>query len=389
MKITYIENDETLGISYDWKKILKEYKKLGVPSEFDYSDVIPWESPLKWHILLSTKSVGKTTVLLLIGLCMYKLYGTQIQLVRHHNANAGFYDRLFSVICGFNQGQYLKRLFGDEYNTIKYYQRNFYLAYTDGVKTMKSERKFATALTADDCYNLCSKYDAPKGDLIILDECFTDKNTPEEFIHFINLHKTIVRERMSDKIFILGNNYDSNNIWFRQLTISNQIRQLHQGESKIMYTNEDMPIYVNFLTPRSGEKRKKFNQHHYGFNNPEINAITGLGDWSIKCYDLISSIQNRETICRGIYFSFYDDLYLEGEFIKGDGGLFFAVHPANRESAYRSQLCYVMRIPQRNNERVFLDDRLAKLIETLMMRRRCVFSDNETGDLFEKFMREQ
>lgn len=388
MKLKYIENDASQGIAYDWKLILKEYKKLGVPADFDYSDVIPFESPIKWHILLSTKSVGKTTVLLLIGLIMYKLYGTQTQIIRHKTANAGFYDRLYSVICGYNNGQYLKKLFGDEYNTIKYFQRNFYLAnYKDG-KTVKSEHKIAVALSSDDCYNLCSKYDSPRGDLIILDECFTDYNTPDEFIHFINLHKTIVRDRMSDKIFILGNNYDCNNIWFRQLTIAHQIRNLKMGENKILYTNEEMPIYVNFLTPRSGEKRKKFNRTHYGFKNPELNAITGLGDWSIKQYPQICELNNRELLCRGIYFNFMDDLYMEGEFIRADGGIFFAVHPANRHAVNRASLVYVMRQPSANNEIYFNSDRLANTIKDMITNLKIVFSDNETGDLFSKFIAE-
>lgn len=388
MKINYIENDETQGIAYDWKLILKEYKKLGVPTEYDYSDIIPFDSPIKWNILLSTKSVGKTTVLLLIGLVMYKIYGTQMQIVRHHNTNSSFYDRLFQVICSYDNGVYMRRLFRDKYNTIKYYQRNFYLArYEDG-KTIKSEEKVAVALSADDCYNLCSKYDAPKGDLIILDECFTDSNSPEEFINFINLHKTIVRERMSDKIFILGNNYDINNIWFRQLTIASQMRDVKQGDSKILYTNEDMPIYVNFLTPRSSEKRKKFNNIHYGFNNPELNAITGLGNWSIKQYPQICELKNREILCRGIFFNFMDDLFLEGEFIKADGGVFFAVHPANRQKAIRSTLVYVMRQPSRGNEMYFNDDRLARRIKSMIYNRMTVYSDNETGDLFSKFIAE-
>lgn len=388
MKIKFIENDESQGIDYDWKLILKEYKKLGVPSEFDYSDVIPFDSNLKWHILLSTKSVGKTTVLLLIGLIMYKLYGTQTQIVRHRNANAGFYDRLYQVICTFNDGQYMKRLFGDKYNTIKYFQRNFYLAnYKDG-KTVKSEEKIAVALSSDDCYNLCSKYDAPRGDLIILDECFTDENTPEEFIHFINLHKTIVRDRMSDKIFILGNNYDANNIWFRQLTIANDIRKVKMGDNKILYTNMHMPIYVNFLTPRSGEKRKRFNKNHYGFDNSELNAITGLGDWSIKEYPQICELKNRETLCRGVYFNFMDDQFMEGEFMQADGGIFFAVHPANPFRAKRGTLVYVMRQPCADNEIYFFNDRLACRIKEMIANLRIVFSDNQTGDLFSKFIKE-
>ena len=57
----YINNDPTQGINYDWKKIMNFYKKLGVPPDYDYSNILPLDKPYKWHLLLSVKSVGKTT----------------------------------------------------------------------------------------------------------------------------------------------------------------------------------------------------------------------------------------------------------------------------------------------------------------------------------------
>lgn len=385
----YINNDKTQGIAYDWKKIMQFYKKLHVPSEYDYSDILPFDKNYKWHLLLSVKSVGKTTQMLLIGLIMYKLYGTVTQICRHHMDNAAYYDRLFSLINTYDGGRYLKTIFGQENLEIGYYGKFFSLYENTGKKREKiNTNPVAVALGCDECYNLCSKYDAPTGDLILLDECFTNRNTPDEFLNFINLHKTIVRERMSDKIFILGNTYDVNNVWFRQLTISRQIRTLKAGEQRVFETAEKMPIFTYYLTPRSPEKRKMFNREHYGFNNPQLNAITGAGAWNSKIFPMYTRLQNRKSLFRGLYFKIYDDTFLECEYVTSETGEYLFFHPCRMSSALSSNLIYTNKFLMRENEMEFGHDKLSRKIIDMLRKKRVVFSDNETGNLFEKFMRE-
>lgn len=385
----YIENNPVKGIAYDWKKIKKEYRSLGIPKEYDYSDLLPLENDvIKWYVLLSERSVGKTTNLLLLGMCMYKLYGTVIQLIRHNSTEqkASYFRQLFETINAYKQGHYIKKLTNGKYNTVYYYQRAFYYANIVDGKIEREEKPFCVALASADCYSLCSTYEAPTGDFIILDECFNETNTPEQFVHFIHLHKTIVRERLSDKIFILGNNIDINNIWFRQLTIQNDIRKQKRGEIKVNYTPEGMPIFTAFLQNNTPEQRKIFNRLHYGFSNSELNSITGGGEWKIKQYPLIK--KEFKSIQRGVFFSYHDDLYMEGEFFVYENILFFGVHPANERTAKNGKLLYVMRTPEKENERFFGTDKLVKLIYTCIDNLRIVYNDNETGNLFEKFLRE-
>ena len=389
-KIKYIGNDPVKGIKYNWKKIMKEYKALGIPPEYDYTEIIPFENDaLKWYNLNSERSVGKTTNLLLIGMVMNKLYGTQIQLVRHHIAKASYYKELFNTIVNYNEGQYILSLTDGKYNSVKYYQKRFfYIRTEDGKEVDRETTPFCVSLAAEDCYALCSTYEAPRGDLIILDECFNDKNKPDEFIRFVHLHKTIVRERMSDKIFILGNTLDVNNIWYRQLMIQNEIRKLKRGEAKVVYTSEGMPIYIHFLDNRSPEKRKEFNKAHYGFDNPELNAIVGNGEWNVKMYPQTCELKNRKRIVRGIFFNYHDDLFLEGEFIEAESGKYFEVHPSTYRTAHNGDLQFVLSMPVEKNQLYFGQDGISKAIRKMIARRRIVFSDNETGDLFDKFMSE-
>lgn len=391
MGCRYIDNDKNKGIKYNYAKITKLYRSLGIPPEYDFTEFLPIDNDkLKWYNLNSERSVGKTTNVLLYGMCMNKLYGTQIQLVRHHVVKASYYNDLFNTIIAYDSGKYINKLTDGKYNNVKYYQKKFYYSLVDenGKEVDRAKDPFCVSLAAEDCYNLCSQYEAPLGDWIVLDECFNDKNTPEEFIRFLHLHKTIVRERMSDKIFILGNTLDINNIWYRQLTIHNEVRKLKRGDSKIVYTSEGMPVFISFMENRTPEKRKLFNAAHYGFNNPELNAIVGNGEWNVKMYPQTCLLKNREMLVRGIYFNYHDDLYLEGAFISTDSGLFFEVHPSTLISARDGDIQYVLDLALEPNQVFFHNDKLAMKIKRFIDNNRIVFSDNETGDLFEKFMSE-
>lgn len=391
MGYRYIDGDKSKGIKYNYKKITKLYKSLGIPKEYDFTEIIPIENEnLKWYNLNSERSVGKTTNILLYGMCMNALYGTQIQLLRHHVVKASYYNDLFNTIVAYDNGKYIKKLTDGKYNNVKYYQKKFYYIFTDenGKEQERCPDPFCVSLACEDCYNLCSQYEAPLGDWIILDECFNDKNTPDEFIRFVHLHKTIVRERMSDKIFILGNTLDINNIWYRQLTIHDDVRKLKRGESKIVYTAQGMPIYIHFLENRAPEKRKLFNLAHYGFDNPELNAIIGNGEWNVKMYPQTCELKNRSQLCRGIYFNYHDDLFLEGAFISTDSGVFLEIHPATYYSASTGDIQYVLDLAIKPNQLFFGKDKLSMKIKKFIDSNRIVFSDNETGDLFEKFMNE-
>ena len=110
-KLKYIDNEPNNGIKYDWKKIMATYRKLGIPPEYDYSEIVPFENDkLKWYNLNSERSVGKTTNLLLVGMVMNRLYGTQIQLVRNHITKASYYNELFNTIVNYKYGQYILAL---------------------------------------------------------------------------------------------------------------------------------------------------------------------------------------------------------------------------------------------------------------------------------------
>lgn len=388
VKLKFIDNDPNLGVDYDWDLIAKTYKSLGVPPEYDITEILPLgNDALKWYIANSERSVGKTTNVLLVGMVMYALYGTVTQLIRHTIDKASYYETLFDTIVAYNQGQYIKKLTNGEYDSVKYHWKAFYYQRREkNGKYTRADDPFCVSLAADECYNLCSFYEAPRGDWIVLDECFNETNKPEEFVHFCHLVKTIVRERISDKIIVLGNNLDINNIWYRQLMIHNEVRKLRKGQSKIVKTSEGMPIFVVFMENRLPQKRRVFNKLHFGFNNPQLNAITGNGNWNVKMYPQACMLKERERICRGIFFSYHDDLFLEAEFVNSKSGIYVLIHPSLESTSRQGDVLYTLLFPNADNELYFGHDKLSRKIIDFIRKKRIVYADNETGDLFAKYI---
>lgn len=388
VKLKFIDNDPNLGVDYDWDLIAKTYKSLGVPPEYDITEILPLgNDALKWYIANSERSVGKTTNVLLVGMVMYALYGTVTQLIRHTIDKASYYETLFDTIVAYNQGQYIKKLTNGEYDSVKYHWKAFYYQRREkNGKYTRADDPFCVSLAADECYNLCSFYEAPRGDWIVLDECFNETNKPEEFVHFCHLVKTIVRERISDKIIVLGNNLDINNIWYRQLMIHNEVRKLRKGQSKIVKTSEGMPIFVAFMENRLPQKRRVFNKLHFGFNNPQLNAITGNGNWNVKMYPQACMLKERERICRGIFFSYHDDLFLEAEFVNSKSGIYVLIHPSLESTSRQGDVLYTLLFPNADNELYFGHDKLSRKIIDFIHKKRVVYADNETGDLFAKYI---
>ena len=93
MKIEYIDGKHKLGIQYDWNLISKEYKRLKCPKEYN-NPLTNGIDKAHIHLLVSERSTGKTTNLILVGIIMYYLYGTTTQYIRANDKIITYDTRL-------------------------------------------------------------------------------------------------------------------------------------------------------------------------------------------------------------------------------------------------------------------------------------------------------
>lgn len=287
MKLEYIDDDSKNGIKYDWGLIREEYRKLNVP-EFYYD---PLKMPIpetKWNIIMSERSRGKTSEILLLGMVMNKLYGTHIQYLRSREdmivkKNS---EDLFTVIC--REG-YVEKLTDGQYNHIVYRSRRWYYQKIDedGNEIERAPEQFCTMLSIDRAEIYKSAYNAPLGDYIVFDEFIERSYYPDLFISLVDLIKTIARDRLSPVIILLANSIDKNAIILRDLMITDAIDDMKQGDAKEIVTPKGTRIYVEIMEKiqkKAGKKRQKVNTEYYGFDNNRISGITGSDTWAVDSF---------------------------------------------------------------------------------------------------------
>lgn len=118
-EITYLNNNVQDGIKVDWKKVFTYYNALKMPKGiYNPAKELDPDSA-EWFILISSRSTGKTTNLLIISIILFLMYGITTPYIRQRpdmTARQNI-EKLFEVIraCG-----YIKDLTDGEYNNIYY-----------------------------------------------------------------------------------------------------------------------------------------------------------------------------------------------------------------------------------------------------------------------------
>lgn len=289
------------------KEINKVYRKLGVPDEFFNPMEMPLNEEIGHHVLLSERSTGKTTNVLLWSLCANKVDGITPVYIRHiHDSIAPKnLNKLVNVIVDYG---YVEKLTDGVYNTLVYRAGEWrYAVKKDGEIIDKSD-VIMYALSLDRAEMYKSTFNAPHGNIVIYDEFIRDYYSNNEFIRFLDLLKTIQRDREGVKVFWLANTINTENEYLYELEIHDSILTMQPGESNVFNTSLGMPIYCNIISNKKLSKRKKIiNRLLYGFNKPELNSITG-GGWAHSIYPHIDQDDDKTVVSNRHYIRYMDRL---------------------------------------------------------------------------------
>lgn len=389
MEIKFIDNNKEHGIKYDFNLIRKELNKLHCPPTV-YN---PFKSHViksgKWYLDLSERSTGKSTNWILLGLCMNKLYGTQIIYVREMTdmIRPAHSRQLFNTIL---EWDYISKLTDGAYNSVKYQSRSWFYYNTE--KDIMADEAFMVVLSIEENILNKSSFNAPRGDLIIFDEFISKHNYANQFVDLCDTLKTIIRERDSAIIVLLANTIDRHTFWFKELGIYEQIQKMEIDTSK-EYTNKGGTVISIALMGKKAnqmpEHRKEHNRKFFGFLNPKLNAITG-GDWAMRIYPhppkaLEDDIPKKIAYNRYIRHNNY---LLQLELFKSNElGLYCICHKANQ--TYDDSIIYTLEDITAKNERYKWGDRnIDKLLYKLLKGNKWYYATNLEGSLIDNYINE-
>lgn len=383
MKIEYIENDINKGIKYDYNLIRKEFKKLKCPKTVYNPCKIPFHQSA-YQILLSERSTGKTTNILLFGMCMNKLYGTILQYIRvkEDMISNKTINELFKTI---RQYDYVSKLTDGKYNNVTYKARKWYYCNVgeDGKIIDIAPEHFMFCLSVDRNEEYKSSYNAPLGDFIIFDEFIGKYYRMNEFVYFMDLLKTIIRDRESTKILMLANTINRHSEYFSEFEIYDELQIIENGQSEIINTDGGTSIYIELIEDRKETtQKKKINQLFFGFNNPLLNSIKG-GSWATKEYPHIE--RGYAKLWNGIYIIYHNKILALDIVRYDDIGICINCHLAHR--TYDDSIIYSIDEPKNQNYRYYFGkgDKLDTFIMSLIKTKHIRFANNSVGTLFTNY----
>ena len=394
MSIKYYYGSEVYGQIYDWNKIFKKYKSLNIPGT---AWTVPREAlNSKYSVILSGRSIGKTTNVILLGLCQRAIYGTQIIYVRATELEFTPTEakNLTAVISSYDEGRYVKQLTNDQYNCIIYKARAFYYALKDEDGTIidKESEPCIRVLTVDRAYEYKSTLNIPNGDFLIFDEFVGKRYSPDEFVYFCDLIKTVFRDRLSPVIFMTANTISTTSPYYSELEIKKYLRAMKSGEHMAVETEEGTKIYIELakLPERAQEKRAFFNTAFLGFKNDKLGAITGGQLWALP---KVPHIYRREDIptyhARNIYINANGDLLRMDILTDEKSGLHAEVMPGSDPG--EDAIILTCEIPMEKRELYLLGGRrhkLRRLILDLIAEGKVFFATNEEGAVFKQYVKQ-
>ena len=361
----------------DYKKIMREFCKLGVPKEYQIPPILEMAYS-SYIIQCSERRMAKTTNWLLVGLCMNKLYGSVVQYVRQTEdmTRKSNIEKLVEVIN--SNVHYIDKLTNSEYNHIgyKYMNKCFVYEKIENDKVIAESKEIIHILSVDKSEIYKSGYNAPNGDIIIYDEFISRRYRYGEVMDFLNIVSTIARERTDVSIVMLANTINRNSDYFEEFNIRKIVNSMHRGEHKRIQTPKGTIVYFELMGGEVSEKKKILNARYFGFGSESMASLTGEYDWCYASYLRIPKKEEQEKIISR-------DISLE--IIKGE---YIAIDICENGDLYVHRIFNPRGIIATNDRSVggkvygLINDNFRKFIFDAIKENRIYFSTMECGSDF-------
>lgn len=277
----------------------------------------------KYNVIFGERSNGKTYGALKIALTDYEATGHQTGLIRRFFED--FRGKRGQSMCDAIVADGLvDQITKGKWTGIKYYSSRWYLTKTNiEGKLIMDEKPFMYGFSLNDMeHDKSSSYPMIKN--IIFDEFITrGYYLTDEFVIFMNVLSTIIRQRENVRIFMLGNTVNKYCPYFKEMGLKH-ISQMKPGDIDVYtYNNPNLRVAVEYATMGSNSKEKKSNSY-FAFDNPKLQMITG-GAWELEIYPHLPYKYIPNDILM-TYFIKFDEHTLQCEIINVENCVFTYIH---------------------------------------------------------------
>ena len=387
--IKFIDDDEEKGVDYDWDLILEDYKKLGCPDDIFDPTTNPIEK-CRQIFNMSIRSVGKTTCWLLLGMIMNARYGTTVCYVRQTEEEiAPKYSReLMNVVVTYNQGQYIRQITDDRYNTCVYRDRRLFyvLADENGKEIDRAPDPFLIMLAIDLQQTYKSTLNVFRGDFFIVDEFVKTFYKDGAFTEWFHLFSTVKRRRQCARVIYLANTIRFTSQWYREFMIQNVLKEMRLGDRRMVTTPKGTKMFIELVEPKAKQRILEDAALYFGFDNPDLLSIVGTDvAWALPMVPRIKYEEDDKILTKKIRVMAEDELKLVLVFNR-EIGLHVNVYPATTRR-HDDEWILTLDTPECRKDLYALGrGDVFKKIWDLYRQNLFFYSDNETGAVLMEYV---
>ena len=359
---------------------------LGENGFYSFKDID--DTGAQYRMVVGERSNGKTYGALTKAVLNYVENGKQTAYIRRYREDfVG--KRGQTLFASVEKDIDWAKLTNNQWNGIDYYSGAWYLKYSSpGAKKIRDEKPFCYGFAINQMeHDKSTSY--PDITLIIFDE-FLSRTfyLTNEFVLFMNVLSTIIRQRDDVVIYMLGNTVSQYSPYFDEMGIN--MKEMQQGTIDIIkYGESGLKVAVEYADATTDVKRSN---DYFAFDNPQLNMITH-GEWEFDLYPHLEYRYKPKDI-RAIFFIEYNDELLQCELIRTpeSKGYFVFVHrkttelkeEKNKNTVIFSNKTvadrrYEKRITHPVSER-------GKLYAKLFLSEKTFFQDNTVGECVRSYL---
>lgn len=338
-----------------------------------------------YNVVFGERSNGKTYAGLKYGLTQYWKKGEQFAIVRRWRddliGKRG--STMFDSLVSNNE---IEKITKGEWTDVYYYSARWWLCkYNEKQERTVDTKPFAYGFAISTMeHDKSSSY--PEIRTVIFDEFLTRGGyLPNEFVLFMNVLSTIIRQRDDVKIFMFGNTVNQYSPYFAEMGLTN-VKNMKQGDIDVYeYGNTGLKVAVEYSDSPSKSKKSDI---YFAFDNPKLNMITN-GAWEIDLYPHCPcKILPKNIIFT--YFIIFDNDILQCEVISKDGTTFTYVHRKTGDIKNPdTDLVYSAQTKMGYNWRRKLSHPIDELDQKLYWYYRAdkvFYQDNEVGEIIRNYL---
>ena len=362
----------------------KKHQESNTPKYYDLGEILGKNAD--YNLIFGERSNGKTYAALRYGLEQFVKTGKQMAYIRRWREDLRG-KRAESLFANHTANGLISTLTDGKFNEVFYMSNKWFLSYYN------EETGKRTPCDVPFCYGFClseqeheksSSY--PNVTTVVFDEFLTRRYyLPDEFMLFMNLLSTIIRQRDDVKVFMLGNTVNKYCPYFTEMGLK-QIPVMEQGTIDIYRFGEHgATVAVEYC---STVVKHKASNKYFCFDNQNLQMITG-GKWELAVYPHLP-VKYAPKDVLFVYYIQFNDTILQGNIIQVGNENFTYIHMKTTPiKDTENSLIYSLEMNGKPNYKrklissaTYIEQQVARYFAT----DKVFYQDNEVGEIVRNYL---